>query len=340
MINLVKELCLLNAISGREERVRDFILNEVKAFADKIDIDPLGNLIVFKKGAKTPKNTVMLDAHMDEVGFMITHINEDATLGFETVGGISSSVMIGRPVSVGDKKIPGVIGIVPIHLVAAGKKTDFPQKSTLSIDIGAKSKQEAKELVSVGDYACFDSEFVCFGDGFVKSKALDDRVSCAILIEMIKTPQPYDLYYSFSVGEELGLGMAGTAVYHIKPDYAIVAETTTAADLAGVDDSKTVCRLGDGAAVSFMDRRTVYDKKLFDKAFEVAKQKNIKLQAKTMVAGGNNAGIIHKSIGGVKTLSVSVPCRYLHSPSCVIKEEDIYHSKNIMCALAEVFAND
>lgn len=339
MTELIKKLCLLNGTSGRENEVRDFIINEIKNFADSIEIDPLGNLLVMKKGKKRAKNRVMLDSHMDEVGFMITNINPDGTLNFECVGGISSAVMLGRHVSVGENKLPGVIGLVPIHLIPSDKRNDFPDRDSLSIDIGAQSKEEAEKLVHPGDCAYFDSEFVCFGDGYIKSKALDDRVGCAILINMIKTPQPYDLYYSFSVGEETGLGMAGTAVYNLKPDYAVVAETTTAADLCGVDEAKTVCRLGEGGAVSFMDRRTVYDKKLFDRAFEIGREKNIKLQAKTMVAGGNNAGIIHKSAGGVKTLTVSVPCRYLHSPSCVIKEEDVYSSMQLMSALAEDFAN-
>lgn len=339
MTELIKKLCLLNGTSGREDDVRNFIINEIKDFADSIKIDSLGNLMVFKRGEKAAKNRVMLDAHMDEVGFMITSINSDGTLNFECVGGISTAVMLGRHVSVGKNKIPGVIGILPIHLTPSDKRNDLPNKDSLTIDIGALSKEDAESLVRPGDCAYFESEFVSFGNGYIKSKALDDRVGCAILINMIKTPQPYDLYYSFSVGEETGLGMAGTAVYNLKPDYAIVAETTTAADLFGVDETKTVCRLGNGGAVSFMDRRTVYDKHLFDRAFEIGKANSIKLQAKTTVAGGNNAGIIHKSAGGVKTLTVSVPCRYLHSPSCVIKEDDVYSSLQLMTALAEDFAN-
>lgn len=340
MLELIKRLCEVNGISGREDKVRELIIKEIEPFADEITVDPLGNLCVFKKGASRAKNRVMLDAHMDEVGFIITSVTPDGYLRFDCVGGISSAVMLGRHVFVGENKIPGVIGVTPVHLLSSDKKTQFPDKSSLVIDIGASSSQEAEEIVSVGDYACFDSEFCLFGDGYIKSKALDDRAGCAILINMIKKEQPYDLYYCFSVGEETGLGMAGTAVDFIKPDYAIVAETTTAADLAGVEPSKTVCTLGGGAVVSFMDRRTVYSKQLYDRAFEIAKQKDIKIQTKSMVAGGNNAGVIHKSAGGVKTIAVSLACRYLHSPSCVIKEDDIYHSQKLIEALAEDFAND
>ncbi len=340
MIDLIKNLCELDGISGREKAVRDYIISCIKDYADEITVDPLGNLIVFKKGRYRATKKVLLDAHVDEVGFIITCINSDGTLSFDCVGGIRTSVLLGRAVTVGDNKINGVIGVTPVHLLAADKKAELPKVSTLCIDIGATSKEDAQKLVSIGDMACFKSEFVEFGDGYIKAKALDDRVGCAILIDMIKSDLPYDLYFNFSAGEEVGAGMAGTAVYTVKPDYAIVVETTTAADLAGVAENKTVCKLGDGGVVSFMDKRTLYDKTLFDRAFEIAKEKNIKLQTKTMVAGGNNAGVIHTAAGGVKTVAVSVPCRYLHSPSCVIKADDVYETEKIICALAEDFAND
>ncbi len=340
MLELIKNLCLLDGTSGREAEVRNYIINEIKAYATDITVDPLGNLIVFKKGAKKAEKKVLLDAHMDEVGFVITSINSDGSLNFECVGGISTSVMLGRPVTVGENKVNGVIGVVPVHLLSADKKAELPDVKGLVIDIGARSEEEAEALVKAGDMACFKSEFVTYGDGYIKSKALDDRAGCAILIDMIKSDLPVDLYFSFSVGEEVGVGMAGTAVHTVKPDYAIVVETTTAADLSGVEAHKTVCHLGNGGVVSFMDRRTVYDKQLFDRAFELAKEKNIALQTKSLVAGGNNAGIIHTSAGGVKTLAVSLPCRYLHSPSCVIKASDVEETKKIILALSEDFAND
>lgn len=338
MLELIKKLSLLNGTSGREDNVREFIINEIKDFADGTETDPLGNLIVFKKGNKTPKNRVMLDAHMDEVGFMVTSVNSDGTLNIERIGGIDKRVMMGRAVTVGENKINGVIGIKPIHMTKSDEKLTMPEK--LYIDIGADSKEGAEKLVSPGDCAYFNSDFVEFGDGFIKGKALDDRAGCAILINMIKSELPYDMYFNFAVGEEVGLGSAGTAAYRINPDYAIVVETTTAADLADVPENKKVCKLGEGAVISFMDRRTIYSKKLFDKAFELAERDSIKAQVKSMVAGGNNAGVIHKTAGGIKTLTVSMPCRYLHSPSCVLKIDDIRESERIIRALAEDFAND
>lgn len=334
MIELLKKLCLLNGTSGRENEVREFIISEIKDHADSIGIDPLGNLIVFKKGRNRAKNKVLLDAHMDEVAFMITCVNPDGTLSFESVGGISPAVTSGIPVSVGKDKIKGVIGILPVHLTDKDKKSDLPEKDSLCIDIGAKSEKQAKELVNPGDCAYFDSDFVTFGDGYIKSKALDDRAGCAMLITLIKEELEYDTWFSFSAGEEVGYGAAGAAAFSVKPDYAIVCETTTAADLAGVPDNKKVCSLKKGGAVSFMDRRTVYDKSLFDFAFETAAKYGIPVQPKTMVAGGNNAGHIHKAGGGIKTVTVSIPCRYLHSPSCVVSEDDVMSSLDLVRALA------
>lgn len=337
MLELIKKLSLLNGISGREDEVRDFIIEEIKDYADSLEVDPLGNLIVFKKGAKTPKNKVMLDAHMDEVGMMITYINSDGTLDFECIGGIDKRVMLGRAVTVGKDRINGVIGVKPIHMVGADEKLTMP--TDMYIDIGADSREEAEKLVCLGEYACFNSEFTEFGDGFIKGKALDDRAGCAILIDMIKSELPYDMYFNFAVGEEVGFGFAGAAAYKVDPDYAIVVETTTAADLADVPDNKKVCRLGDGGVISFMDRRTIYPRELFDRAFVIAEEHGVKAQVKTTVAGGNNAGVIHKTAGGIKTLTVSMPCRYLHSPSCVLKVEDIYESAKIIKLLAEDFAD-
>ena len=337
MLETIKELSLLDGVSGRENAVRDYIIKEITPYADSIETDPLGNLIVFKKGKSRPKSKVMLDAHMDEVGMMITHINSDGTLDFDCVGGIDKRVLLGRPVTVGVNRINGVIGVKAVHMVPAAEKLDMP--STMYIDIGADTKEDAESVVSLGDYACFRSEFVEFGDGLIKGKALDDRAGCAILMDMIKSELPYDMYFNFAAGEEVGLGIAATAFYKIQPDYAIVVETTTAADLADVPESKRVCALGDGGVISFMDRRTIYPKDLFDKAFEVAKKHGIKAQVKSLVAGGNNAGVIHKTAGGICTITVSLACRYLHSPSCVLKKEDITESAKLIRALAEEFAN-
>lgn len=338
MLELIKELSLLNGISGRENAVREFIINCVKGYADSVETDPLGNLIVFKRGKKPAAKKVMLDAHMDEVGMIVSSINSDGTLGFEKVGGIDGRVMFGRAVSVGDNNIDGVIGVKPVHLLSSGERLDVPDE--MFIDIGAADREDAGKLVSPGDTVCFKSDFVEFGDGFIKGKALDDRAGCAMLIKLIQSELPCDLYFSFSSGEEVGLGAAGAAAYSIMPDYAVVVETTTAADIASVPEEKRVCALGDGAVISFMDRRTVYPKQLFNRTLELADKNGIKAQVKSAVAGGNNASVIHRTAGGISTIAVSLPCRYLHSPSCVLKKEDIDESFKLISLLAEELAND
>lgn len=337
MLELIKELSVLPGISGRENIVRDYIIEQIKGYAE-YSIDPLGNLLVFKKGKNAAKNNVMLDAHMDEVGLIVTAITSEGFLRFTKVGGIDSRVILGRTVKVGEKAVNGVIGIKPVHLVDKKAESDIPKADDLYIDIGAKSKEEAAEYVRLGDSVWFESDFIGFGNGFVKSKALDDRAGCAILVEMIKSELEYDMWFSFSVQEEIGTRGAQTAAFTIAPDYAIAVETTTAADISGVKDEKRVCICGKGGTVSFMDRSTLYSKELFDKAFEIAERENIPCQPKTMVAGGNDSGAIHKSRGGVKVLTVSIPCRYLHSPSCVIKFDDAKESLRLIKALAEDFA--
>ncbi len=334
----VKSLSELYGISGRENEVRDYIISEIKDYAD-YSVDPLGNLIVFKKGAETPKNKVMLDAHMDEVGFIVTYITDGGLLRFANAGGINTKSFLGRAVRVGKNKIPGVVGLVPVHLVDKAKSRSIPDKDSLCIDIGASTKEEALEYVKPGDSVYFDSDYVEFGENRVKCRALDDRAGCAILVEMIKSDLAYDMYFTFTVQEEIGTRGAQAAAFTVAPDYAICVETTTASDIPGVENEKQVCLLGKGAVVSFMDRSTLYGKELFENAFKLAARHGIKVQTKTVVAGGNNAGAIHKSRGGVKVLTVSVPCRYLHSPSCVIDFSDVEESYKLIKLLAEEYAN-
>ena len=338
MIKELESLCALAGISGREKSVREYIISEIAGFAE-YSVDALGNLLVLKKGAEKPKNKVMLAAHMDEVGLIVTYITDEGYLKFTPVGGVDSRVIIGRTIFAGDNNTPGVIGIKPVHMVKEDEKANIPETDCLYIDIGADNREEAAKYVRPGDVGYFDSDLVRFGEGLIKARALDDRAGCATLIEIIKSDLPYDMHFAFTVQEEVGLRGAKAAAFSIAPDYAIVVETTTAADIAGVPKEKQVCRLGSGAVISFMDKSTVYSRDLYDLAFSLAEKNNIKVQPKTVVAGGNDAGAIHTSRGGVRTLTVSLPCRYLHSPSCVICEADIAEVVKIVKVLAEEFAN-
>ena len=336
MLDTVKELSLLCGTSGRETKIREYIISRIDGKCEWHE-DALGNIIAFKKGERAALHKVMLDAHMDEVGVIATFINSDGTIKFSSVGGINTKVLLAKQI-VFDNGTVGVVGIKPIHLSKGEERTKIPSQDSLYIDIGASSKEEAEKYVKIGDTGVFLSDFVEFGDSKIKGKALDDRVGCAVLLDMIESDIPFDAYFSFSVQEEIGLRGATTSAYGIDPEYAIVLETTTAADLIDVPEHKKVCILGEGAAVSFMDRSTLYSKELFDTAFRIAGEKGIKIQPKTLVAGGNNAGAIHKARAGIKTITVNTPCRYLHSASCVCDTRDIVSVRQLAEALLGEFA--
>jgi len=320
--NLLKKLCLANGVSSGEDEIRSIIISEIDGYADEIAIDKSGNIIVFKKGASRAKNKLLLSAHMDEVGFIVTSVNSDGTLNIDEVGGIDRRVISGKSVKLCYSKLNGVFGIKPVHLCKGESKSDIPQLTSMYIDIGAKNKEDAEKNIEVGDLVAFEG-FYEENEHSVITKALDDRAGCLVLIEMIKGELPFDMYFSFVVKEEVGLLGAKTASYTVDPDFAIVVETTTAADIPNVDESKQVCRLGDGAVISFMDRRTIYDRELYKEAFKAAERVGVKAQAKKAVAGGNDAGVISTSRGGVRTIAVSLPCRYLHAPHTTAYKEDI-----------------
>lgn len=334
MRNLLKELCLADGISGDEKSVRELIVDKIKDFCD-YRTDNLGNLICFKKSRKTSDKKLMICAHMDEVGLIVTGFNADGTLLFGTVGGIDPSVVIGRQVRVGEKKLFGVVGSTAVHNLSKEQREKSPSIDGMYIDIGAESKEEAEKYVSLGDCVYFSSEFTSLGEKRLKSKAVDDRAGCAMMIEMIRSDLEYDAYFVFNVQEEIGLRGSRVSAFSVDPDFAIVLEATTAADIDGVSGAKRVCELGKGPVVSFMDRSTVYDKELYRLAFDTADSEGIPCQTKTMIAGGNDAGAIHISRGGVRTIAVSVPCRYLHSPSCVIQWSDLDDSLKLVKKLAQ-----
>ena len=332
MKELLKELCMADGVSGDESAVRELVISRIKDVCE-YSVDNLGSVICFKKGKKTPEKKLMLCAHMDEVGFIITYIRADGTLSFGNVGGIDPSVVIGRQVKVGRTRISGVVGSTAVHNLSKEQREKAPTTDSLYIDIGAADKAEAEKFVSIGDCAYFDSEYTELGGSRIKSKALDDRAGCAMMIELMHSELDYDTYFVFNVQEEIGLRGAIASSYSVAPDYAIVLETTTAADIDGASGAKRVCEVGKGPVVSFMDRHTMYDKELYRLAFDIAKEKEIPCQTKTMIAGGNDAGAVHISGRGVHTMAVSLPCRYLHSPSCVIDYADLENSYKLVKTL-------
>lgn len=328
MIELLKKLCELDGTSGAEDNIRDFIISQIDGFCD-YRTDNLGNIIAFKKGKKTALRKIMVDVHMDEVGFIITNITADGFLKFSVVGGIETSALMFRNVKI-NGNLNGVIGGKPIHLMSAPERKKMPDASSLYIDIGADSKEEAEKIVNIGDSGVICSDFTKNGENII-SKALDDRIGCAVLISLLKDTSEYDFYASFSVQEEIGCRGAKTATFGIDPESAVILEATTAADISGVGEDSKVCKLGEGVAVSFMDRATVYDRGYYNAALK----SGIKCQPKAAVAGGNNSSAVHLSKEGVRTIALSAPCRYIHSSHSVANSEDI----NNMLKLARYMIN-
>lgn len=343
-IELIRDLCALFGPSGFEREVTDFIEKKIKDLCDGYVIDKMGNLIALVRlGNKDSdeRQKLMISAHTDEVGVMISEICEDGLLRFDTVGGINVSVLEGRKMTLGDErgKVAGLVMSKAIHHVKRSDRNKANKIEKLYIDIGAKSREEAEKVVSVGSFGTFDSEFYLFGEHseYMKGKAIDDRLGCAALMsvmEKINADRPdvdLDVYFCFTTREEIGLSGAKVAANKISPDLAIVIETTAVGDIAGASPAKRVADLGKGGAVSIADRSTIYDKDFVDFAMSVAKEDGIPAQIKRYVSGGNDAGSIHKTGVGVRTLALSAPTRYLHSPSCVANVDD-YRS---ICRLIE-----
>lgn len=331
-LTLLRKLCTANGISGDENNIKKIIFDEIKEYATDISTDNLGNLIVYKRGVKTPKNKLIISAHMDEVGFIVTDITSDGFIKFDEVGGIDRRVVLGTNVLI-NNKINGVTSVKPVHLCDSEERSKIPSYCDMCIDIGANSREDAETVVSLGDSITFSS-FYFENNYTIKSKALDDRLGCFIMIEMIKQELPYDMYFTFVVQEEVGLRGAKVAAYRVEPDFAIVLESTTAADIPEVAQAKQVCNLSGGAVIGYMDRSTIYDKGLINHCKKLSKEKNIKIQFKRAVAGGNDSGIIHSTKNGVRTLAISIPCRYLHSQMSLISKSDIDDVYNLAENLA------
>ena len=323
MIELLKTLCELNGPAGNEEKVREYIKKYVKPYADEIREDVMGNLIVFKKGKERREKKLMLCAHMDEVGIIITDITDDGYLKFDFVGGVDTRVVIGKRVLVGKKEIPGIIGFKAVHLTTPDERKKAPKLSELCIDIGCDKKTKAEKLVSRGDTAIFDSHFMKLSENRFRARALDDRYGCAIMMKLIEEELSYDTYFAFSVQEEVGCRGAITLAYSIEPDAAVVFDATTAGDIPSAEGAQKVCTLGGGAVIGCMDRSTIYDKGFFLKLREIAEKKKLPWQIKTRIAGGTDAGRIQASKKGVRTTAISLPTRYIHSPSGVFDIRDL-----------------
>lgn len=341
-IELIKELADLFGPTGCEGEVEAAIRAELSGTRAELKTDAMGNLTAHLAGpAGAPR--VMLSAHMDEVGFMITEIDEDGFLRFENVGGIDPRVLSGRAVRIGDEThtVRGLIAAKGIHLQTREERGKVPDHDHLYIDIGADNRAESEALVSLGDFGTFDSPVETFGkdDAYLKGKALDDRMGCALLIEVLraveKKPLPLDLWFCFTVREEIGRSGAKVTAHRIDPDFAMILETTAIGDVADVPAARRVADVGAGGVLSLADRSTIYDRALVRFALETGKAHGIPVQIKRYVSGGNDAAHIQRSRAGVRCMALSAPTRYLHAPVSVAAVRDYEAMRDLVKTMLE-----
>ena len=331
---ILKELSEAIGVSGNEDAVRKIIADAVRDYVDELRTDTLGNLFAVKKarGAQGAKRAfkVMLAAHMDEVGLMITGHDGNGGLRFQPVGGIDDRVLLGKMLLVGPDKIPGVIGVKPVHLLKGDEGKQVIKMDDMRIDIGASSKEEAEGLVKLGQVAAFSTRYNKVGRT-ATGKAFDDRAGCAVLVELLKGARfPFDLHAVFTVQEEVGLRGARVAASAVEPDCAFVLEGTICDDLPKDKDTSPTTELGKGPAISLMDRSAFADRRLVDHLIATAEKLGIPYQFKQPGIGGTDAGAITRSKAGVPTAPVAVPCRYIHSPVSRLSLDDFEDTVRLM----------
>ncbi len=336
MLQFLEELCALDGPSGCEDNVRDYILEKAAPYSDELREDPMGNLMVLRRGKGFCEKPLMVCAHMDEVGVIVKRITEEGMIKFGFVGGVDPRVVIGRKIRF-TNGVRGVVGIKAVHLTTPAERENMPKTKDLYIDIGASGQAQAEARLSPGDYGTFDVQNRRFGDGLFKAKAIDDRIGCAVLLTLLREEPPVDTWFCFTVQEEVGLRGAATAAFRTEPGFCLVVEGTTAADLAEAPGQKQVCRLRGGAVLPFMDRGTIYDRELFELLRNAAEEKGLRWQTKHMVAGGTDAGRIHKVLTGVRTVGIAAPVRYIHSPVSVAAIQDMEDVLALSRAFLESF---
>jgi putative aminopeptidase FrvX len=329
---ILQQLSEAIGVSGDEGAIRAIIREAIADHVDEMWVDNLGNLLAVKRGTGQVGLRVLLDAHMDEVGMMITQVESDGTLRFAQVGGMDDRVLLGKTVLVGPKRLPGVIGGKPIHLLDKDEEKKVVATKQLRIDIGARDKEAAADKVKVGDRATFATEFVDLGPT-VMGKAFDDRAGCAVIIELLQGDRfPVDVLAAFTVQEEVGLRGARVAGYRLEPDIAFALEGTVCDDLPKEDDVSPSTELGHGPALTVMDRATIADPRLVSFLVRTAEAGDIPYQFRRTIGGGNDAGAIHTTRGGVPSAGISVPCRYIHAPAAICSKSDLENTIRLVRA--------
>lgn len=326
-LKLLKELSNAFGPSGDEGDPRELLQKELEKYADETRVDKLGNVFFFHHGKKKCPR-VMLSAHMDEVGFIITYVEDEGFARFETLGGITNSILPGQRILLrADRNyVKGIIGTKPPHIMAPDEQNKITPVEDLFIDVGADSLGAAnKKGVDVGVLGVFDVEFADLGDGYVRGKAFDDRAGCAVLVQVFKSLRnsPYNVVAVGSVQEELGLRGARTAAWQVDPDYALALEGTFAADVPGTRPDRRSAKLKGGPVITIMDRTVFAHPTVLKTLVKGATEKRIPYQFKKVLMGGTDAGAIHLTKAGVPSGTVAVPCRYIHGPAAVTHVDDL-----------------
>ena len=336
-INVLGRLCNACAVSGDEGEVRAIVLEQVRSVADEVSVDAMGNVLARRYGDGDDRMRLMLAAHMDEVGLMVTNDEGEGVFRFETVGGIAAQQLPAKELIIGSDHIPGIVGAAPIHLTSASERKNNIPLDNMRIDVGTENAGKVK----IGDRAVFATKFHHQG-GIIRAKAIDDRIGVATLLKVFQNPPPnIDLLAAFTVQEEVGLRGARVAAFALDPDLAIALDCTPANDLPGWDEGEdqwTVntrynTRLGEGAAIYVADRGTISDPRLVSYLVKTAEDTGISYQFRQPGGGSTDAGAIHQQRSGIPSISVSVPARHIHTAVAIARISDwentqklIYHS--------------
>ncbi|MFC2079658.1 M42 family metallopeptidase [Candidatus Bipolaricaulota bacterium] len=329
-IDLLRNLSNAFGVSGFEDEVRELIRSLVVPHVDEVRTDALGNLFAIRRSSDPAAKTLLLDAHTDEIGFIVKWIEKDGYLRFAPIGGWDPRIVPGHRVEIQTRSgelRTGVIGTAPPHILSPEERKASLPMEKMFIDIGATSLEDAQAMgVRIGDPLTIHYPFMALTDDYVTGKAFDDRAGCAVLIETAERTAGQDLgvnvVFAFVFGEEVGLRGARTAAFQIEPDLAIAVEGTIGADMPGVPDHSQPVRLGCGPAISVADRSIVVTRKVLIAMESIAEAASIPYQYKLPTYGGTDAGAIHLTRGGVLAGIVSVPCRYIHSPISTLRMTD------------------
>jgi tetrahedral aminopeptidase len=335
---LLERMCNIHGVSGFEEPVRQVLTALVEPFVDELRVDTLGNLLATRRGASD--FTLLLDAHMDEIGFLVQHIDEQGFLRFTPMGSWDPRLLPSHLLTVlasNGRCIEGVVGTEPPHILKAADRDKVIAMEDLFLDVGGTTRQEVEEMgIGIGDPIVLHYPFRRLGSDTVAGKALDDRAGCAAIVQTLEALRGETLaatvVAAFVVNEERGLIGARTAAFQVEPDMAMVVEGTVAADVPGVAPSRQPSAQGRGPAITIADSNFIAPRQMVQALQRTADRQGIPWQIKTPSYGGTDAGVIHRSRGGVLTGVVSVPCRYIHSPFSTCRLSDFDHTWQLLAA--------